>query len=55
MRAADGDHVAIRWIFEFVGNDGKTTLMEQLARQRWRGGRIAEEQFFYDLAQRAPR
>ena len=29
--------------------------MEDLALQRWRGERIAEEQFFYDPAQRARR
>ncbi len=28
--------------------------MEELAWQRWEGERIAEEQFFYDPAQRTP-
>jgi hypothetical protein len=29
--------------------------MEELAYQRWEGERVAEEQFFYDPAQRTPR
>jgi hypothetical protein len=29
--------------------------MEELAWQRWEGERIAEEQFFYDPAQRIPK
>jgi hypothetical protein len=49
-----GDLVVIRWIFEFDWLDGTTTRMEELAYQRWQGERIAEEQFFYDPAQRVP-
>jgi hypothetical protein len=51
----DGDHVVIRWIFRFEWLDGSVTEMEELAYQRWEGERMAEEQFFYDPAQRAPR
>jgi hypothetical protein len=50
-----GDHVVIRWIFHFEWFDGTFTHMEELAYQRWEGERIAEETFFYDPAQRAPR
>lgn len=50
----NGDHVVIRWIFEFEWLDGTLTRMEELAYQRWEGERIAEEQFFYDPAQRVP-
>jgi hypothetical protein len=50
----NGDVVVIRWIFEFDWLDGTTTRMEELAYQRWQGERIAEEQFFYDPAQRVP-
>lgn len=50
-----GDRVVIRWIFEFEWLDCTVTRMEELAYQRWEGERIAEEQFFYDPAQRAPR
>lgn len=51
----NGDHVVIRWIFEFEWLDGTSTHMEELAYQRWENERIAEEQFFYDPAQRVPR
>jgi hypothetical protein len=50
----NGDHVVIRWIFRFEWLDGSVTRMEELAWQRWEGERIAEEQFFYDPAQRVP-
>ena len=50
-----GNHVAIRWIFEFEWLDGSTTKMEEVAWQRWEGDRIAEETFFYDPAQRVPK
>lgn len=42
----------IRWIFQFDWQDGTTTHLEELAYQRWEGERIAQETFFYDLAQR---
>ena len=47
----DGDHVVIRWVFEFEWKTGKSMRMEELAWQRWEGERIVEEQFFYDPAQ----
>lgn len=47
----EGDHVVIRWIFEFEALDGKRTRIEELACQRWEGERVAEEKFFYDPAQ----
>lgn len=50
-----GDHVVIRWIFEFEWLDGRRTRMEELAYQRWDGERIAQEQFFYDPAQLVPK
>jgi len=51
----NGDHVVIRWIFQFMWRDGSVTRMEELAWQRWEGERIAQETFFYDPAQRVPR
>jgi hypothetical protein len=51
----NGDHVVIRWIFEFTGHDGSKRRIEELAYQRWEGERIAQEQFFYDPKQFAPR
>ena len=50
----NGDHVVIRWIFQFTWRDGSVTRMEELAWQRWEGERIAEETFFYDPSQRVP-
>lgn len=47
----NGDHVVIRWVFEFEWLDGRSGRMEELVWQRWEGERIAEEKFFYDPAQ----
>jgi hypothetical protein len=52
---AHGNHVVIRWIFEFVWLDGSATRIEELAYQRWDGERIAQETFFYDPAQLKPK
>jgi hypothetical protein len=51
----NGNYVVIRWIFEFTGHDGSRRRIEELAWQRWEGERIAQEQFFYDPKQFAPR
>jgi hypothetical protein len=51
----NGNLVIIRWKFRFVWLDGTLTEMEELAYQRWEGNQIAEEQFFYDPAQRRPK
>jgi ketosteroid isomerase-like protein len=48
-----GDHVVVRWIFEFTWLDGRSSRMEELAYQRWQGEQIAEETFFYDPVQLA--
>lgn len=46
-----GDHVVIRWIFEFIAADGSKRKMDELAYQRWDGDKIAEERFYYDPKQ----
>jgi len=51
----NGSLVVIRWKFRYEWLDGRRTEMEELAYQRWEGERIAEEQFFYDAAQLAPK
>jgi hypothetical protein len=51
----NGDLAVIRWKFKFVWLDGTTMEMEEIAYQRWQGERIAQEQFFYDPAQREPK
>jgi hypothetical protein len=50
-----GDRVVIRWVFKFEWPDDTSTRMEELAYQRWEGERIAEEIFFYDPSQTAPK
>ena len=50
----NGDHVVIRWVFDFRFKGGKAMRMEELAWQRWAGDRIAQEEFFYDPAQSKP-
>ena len=47
----NGNHVVIRWIFEFTWKDGSSGRIEELAYQRWEGERIVHEQFFYDPKQ----
>jgi ketosteroid isomerase-like protein len=47
---AQDDHVAINWTFDAVAHDGSVRRLDELALQRWRGDRIAEERFFYDTA-----
>ncbi len=52
----NGNHVVIRWVFEFEWKDGKQTRIEELAYQRWENDvdgneQIAQETFFYDPAQ----
>jgi hypothetical protein len=51
----NGDHVVIRWVFQFEFHDGATTRLDELAYQRWDGDRIVEEKFFYDPHQLQPR
>lgn len=50
----DGEHAVIRWVFEFEWKDGTRMRMEELTWQRWEGGRIVEEKFFYDPRQLQP-
>ncbi|HTX50201.1 MAG TPA: nuclear transport factor 2 family protein [Caulobacteraceae bacterium] len=50
----DGDRVAINWAFDFVRADGSTAHMEEIAWQRWQGGKVVEERFFYDPRQLLP-
>jgi ketosteroid isomerase-like protein len=47
----DGNRSVIRWVFEFVGHDGRSFRQDELAYQRWDGDRIVEERFYYDPAQ----
>ena len=50
----NGDHVVIRWVFQFEFHDGARTRLDELAYHRWDGDRIVEEKFFYDPHQLQP-
>jgi hypothetical protein len=54
-RAGDLKVLSARWVFRFESQDGTVTEMVELAYQRWQGEQIAQEQFFYDPAQRVPK
>jgi hypothetical protein len=47
----NGDHVVIRWVFQFEDHDGTKTRMDELAYQLWEGDRIVAEKFYYDPRQ----
>jgi len=47
----DGDHVAIRWVFEMTDDTRTTRVLDEIAWQRWEGDRIVEERFYYDPGQ----
>jgi hypothetical protein len=51
----EGDHVASRWRFTFTLATGAVMVLEEISWQRWEGEKVAEERFFYDPAQMAPR
>ncbi len=46
-----GDHVAIRWQFDFILLDGSGFTLDEVALQRWQGDEIIEERFYYDPKQ----
>jgi len=48
--AIDGDRVAIHWVFEFTGKDGRRRIVDEMAMQVWEGDKIVRERFFYDRA-----
>ncbi len=51
----DGDRVVIRWKFKFEWLNDTVTEIEEIAYQRWEDDKIAQEQFFYDPQQFAPK
>jgi ketosteroid isomerase-like protein len=44
----EDDRVAIHWVFDFTHQDGRRRRVDEVALQRWRGDKIAEERFVYD-------
>jgi ketosteroid isomerase-like protein len=45
--AVEGDHVFINWVFEMT-RKAKTSVLDEIAVQTWRGEKIATERFYYD-------
>ncbi len=48
----DGNRAAINWIFEVTDGQGRKHRLNEVAYQLWRDGKISEERFYYDPAQR---
>jgi ketosteroid isomerase-like protein len=38
----------IEWVIRFVGEDGRPMRLDEVSVQRWAGGRIVEERFYYE-------
>jgi ketosteroid isomerase-like protein len=49
---ADGDRAAINWIFEITEQSGRRYILDEIAYQEWRDGKIVRERFYYDPPQR---
>lgn len=47
----EGDCAVIRWVFEFITQDGVKVMLDEVAWQTWRGDKIVEEKFYYDPKQ----
>ena len=47
----NGDHVVLRWVFEWRRADGTPARLDEISYQRWKGEQVVEEKFFYDPAQ----
>lgn len=49
VASAAGDDVSFsEWQFEFTSKNGLRVKMEQVARRRWRDGKIIHERFYYN-------
>jgi len=48
----DADRAAINWIFESIDHQGKRRRLDEVAYQLWKDGKIIQERFYYDPAQR---
>jgi ketosteroid isomerase-like protein len=38
----------IEWVIRFLGEDGRPMRLDEVSVQRWAGGRIVEERFYYE-------
>ena len=44
----NGDRAAINWVFEITEQSGKHWLLDEIAYQEWKDGKIVRERFYYD-------
>jgi hypothetical protein len=44
------DGAVINWLLDFTGGDGKRYVIDELAIQQWKDGRIIHERYVYDSA-----
>lgn len=50
----DGDRVVVHWSFSFHHVSGSVLHLDELAKQTWRGDKLASERFFFDSRQLRP-
>ncbi len=43
----DGDHAAVEWTFDVTFKGGNRVVMEQVAVQTWKDGKIVREDFYH--------
>ena len=43
----DGDHAAVEWSFDVTFKGGNRVVMEQVALQTWKDGKIIREDFYH--------
>lgn len=49
----DGDRAAINWVFHVTNLKGQKLVLDEIAYQLWKNGKIVRERFYYDPAQMA--
>ncbi|HKE15210.1 MAG TPA: nuclear transport factor 2 family protein [Kofleriaceae bacterium] len=47
--AAQGDVGFSEWEFDATFKDGKRRVLREIARRRWKDGKVADERFYYDM------
>jgi len=46
----DGDTALIECVLEFINTDDQPVRLEQVSVQRWEGGKVVHERFYYDAS-----
>ena len=47
--AAHGDVGFSEWEFDATFKDGKRRVLREIARRRWKDGKVVDERFYYDM------